>query len=109
MRTFLAVTFLATAIAGFGFGYAAHPAPAQADKTITLLSAGATWDSMTFRPAGGGAVFAEVCAHTTLQGGGTSAATCTVITLPAANPVATQVTALGNGAAVNLWKTDNGL
>lgn len=53
---------------------------ALADRTITLLTAGAYVDSYQFKfdpiADGGTEVTAEVCGHTTIQGGGSSQPTC---------------------------------
>jgi hypothetical protein len=82
---------------------------AVADKTVTYLSTGAKWDSMTFSPAPGGGVTAEVCGHTTIQGGGNGPATCHRIVLPAAHAISVDVNALATNRGLPFWKTQEGL
>jgi hypothetical protein len=102
MRTALVV------LAAFACGLLARelvPAPAKADTTITLQSAGVTWETMTFRNSGGGAVGGTVCGHTTLASGGNSDGWCVDANLGAANATAIDVQTLGNGKGVALLKT----
>lgn len=109
MRTLVAVAFIVSTAAGFGFGYALHPEPARADKTITLQSAGATWDAFSYWPDAGGGIRAEICAHTTIQGGGVSATTCRQTTVGAANQIAIDATALAVSRGIPFWKAAEGL
>jgi hypothetical protein len=85
---------------------------ALADKTYTVLSAGAKVDRMTFTFGPGSDALlvleAEVCGRSTLSSGGDSPSACHT-TRVNAGALRTNILALKNGQALDFWKTQEGL
>lgn len=81
-------------------------AGALADRTVTLLSASSTVDTITFTYQGTD-IAATVCGHTDLQGGGSSPQSCYAQML--SGQFKTDVATLRTARAIPFWKGQEGL